>query len=560
MRTNTIDLVGDGPQSAVAEGQRSLEAGDWAAAERAFRAALGEEASAEALLGLAAALWWRGEVHESVSYRERAYAEFRRRPDPERAVRIALDLCIHYRANVGNRAASDGWLSRARRLVEELDLEGSQGWLQLHEAGNMDDPAAAEELAHHTRELARRAGDLDLELHALAQIGSGLVKQGRVKQGLAYLDEAMAGSLGGEGGSFDTVVFTSCNMISSCASCAEFERALQWVRAADRFTERYGCPFLYVYCRTLYASVLIATGDWEQADAELDTARGLSRDALPPIHGLALATLAELRLAQGRLEEAERLVEGFAGRGPAAPVLAAIQLTRGEPAQAATTAGRALAEAGSDRLEGARLAELLGEAELEQGDVEAAADRGRELAELGARLGCETLRAHGERLMGHALAAQGTATAREHLELALSIFGRLGMPLQGARTRLLLAKAVREADPKLATAEADAALAAFEALGAGSDADRAASLLRELGVKAARAGPRGIGTLTKREREVLALLAEGLSNPEIAERLVVSRKTVEHHVARVLSKLGVRSRTEAAAEAVRGLGERSAHR
>lgn len=57
--------------------------------------------------------------------------------------------------------------------------------------------------------------------------------------------------------------------------------------------------------------------------------------------------------------------------------------------------------------------------------------------------------------------------------------------------------------------------------------------------------------LTKREDEVLALLAHGLTNVEIGARLFISSKTVEHHVGRLLAKLGLRSRTEAAAHAVR---------
>src|ERR671914_433446 len=320
-------------------------------------AALHERETAEALLGLAEALWWLGEIHESAAYRERAYAGFRRRPDQARAAECALVLCIHHRANLGNAAASAGWLARATRLVEEAGLDELRGWLLLLRAADAADPTEGESLALRARELAGESGDLDLELCALAEIGVALVKQGRVKEGLVSLDEAMAGSLGGEGGSFDTVVYTSCNMISACASCAEFERAVQWVHAADRFTERYGCPFLYAYCRALYGSVLVATGEWDRAESELKRALQMSRDSLRPLHDLALATLAELRLAQGRIEEAERLVAGLDDQGPAAPVRATIQLARGEAKFAAATAQRGLAGIGDGRLASARLLE-----------------------------------------------------------------------------------------------------------------------------------------------------------------------------------------------------------
>jgi DNA-binding NarL/FixJ family response regulator len=539
----------------LAAGDEALRAGDWASARDSLRAALDREESTEALVGLADALWWLGEIQDAVGYRERAYAQFRRRPDPVHAALIAVRLCVDYRANFGNFAASAGWLARAARLVEEFRLDPLRGWILLLKAYDGSDPTLSEKRAREAGELARQSGDLDLELCALSQIGASLIDQGRVAEGVGLLDEAMAGSLGGEGGSRDTVVFTSCHMIASCTRCAEFERAVQWIRAADQFTERYGCPFLYAFCRTLYGGVLFATGAWKQAEEEFRTALEMSRTSLAGIHGQALSSLAELRLAQGRIEEAERLVAGFEDHVATAPVLAAIHLTPGKPAVAAATILRRLDQVGEDRLDSALLLELLGEAEIAQDEKESAAGRGRRLAELGASLGCQVILARGERLLGHAVAAAGDAAGgRRHLEAALAAFVRLEMPLEAARTRALLAEALREGEPEVAVAEARAALATFEDLGASRDADVTAALLRELGVKAARAGPKGIGALTKREREVLGLLGQGLSNPEIAQRLYLSRRTVEHHVAGVLSKLQVRSRAEAAAYAVRELG------
>lgn len=138
----------------------------------------------------------------------------------------------------------------------------------------------SEKSAREARELARESGDLDLGLCALSRLGAALVDQERVDEGVTLLDEAMARSLGGEGGSRDTVVFTSCHMIASCSRRAEFERAVQWVRAADRCTERYGCPFLYAFCRTLCGGVLFETGAWEHAEQELRPALEMSRTAL----------------------------------------------------------------------------------------------------------------------------------------------------------------------------------------------------------------------------------------------------------------------------------------
>ena len=189
--------------------------------------------------------------------------------------------------------------------------------------------------------------------------------------------------------------------------------------------------------------------------------------------------------------------------------------------------------------------ELLGEAELAQGDAPTSAARGRELIEVGSALDCPIIQARGERLVGHADASL------QHLGMAVSEFSQLGMPYEAARARLMLAEVARSIEPEVAEAEARTALSTCEGLGAGRDADTAAALLRDLGVKASRAWAKSGGVLTKRESEVLALLGQGLSNPEIAQRLYLSRKTVEHHVASILTKLGLRNRTEAAAFAVR---------
>jgi hypothetical protein len=248
-----------------------------------------------------------------------------------------------------------------------------------------------------------------------------LIDQGRIAEGMAFHDEAMAGALAGEG-QLDTVVFTACEMMTSYSRCAQYQRMAQWIRAADRFIERYGCPYLNASCRTHYGEVLFATGDWGRAEEELRVALRLSENSLPAVQAKALARLAELRLAQGRVEEAERLLAGFDDHEASAPACTWIHLLLGRFALAAATARSWLGVIGEDRLESALLLELLGEAEIGQARVEAAGERGRTLAELGSTLGCQVMLARGERLRGRALAATSDSAAKRHLNVALREF------------------------------------------------------------------------------------------------------------------------------------------
>jgi DNA-binding CsgD family transcriptional regulator len=527
-----------------------MAAGDWGGARDAFSAALAVAEVPQAFFGLASALFWLGDIAGTIASCEKAYAGFRRRGDLLFAAGAALSLVGYNKGYLGNTAAARGWLSRAARIINS-EVPQLRGELLGATAYVTDDPVASEALARQAMEIGRANGNSDLELMAMHAVGQALVQQGKTEEGMSLLDEAMASAVGGEGSDPLTVAQMSCMTMVVCGSCFDLERATQWVQSLQRFIDRYGCPFLYAECRTYYGRVLFENGDWAAAEAYLTDAIAMSRSVFPAPHAFACGTLAELRLAQGRLEDAALVLRGVEGREEAAAAVASVHLARGESAAAATVLRRRLAATSPNRLDVAALIELLGEAEIALGDNDAAAERGRALVALGAASSCNLIVAHGERLIGHALASADRAAACAHLEKALGAFAQAGIPYRTGQTRLVLAQVLGQTDRDVAGTEARAAWSVFEDLGAGRDADAAAALMRDLGVKVARGGPRNLGRLTRREREVLALLGEGLSNPQIAQRLFVSRKTVEHHVARILSKLGLRGRAEAAAVAAR---------
>ena len=535
----------------VGAGFQAMATGDWRGARDAFSAVLAVAEVPEALFGLANALFWLGDLAGTIANCEKAYAGFRRRGDPMFAAGAALALVGYNKGYLGNTAAARGWLSRAARIIENEAPE-LRGELLGATAYVTEDPVESEALARQAAEIGRANGHSDLELMAMHAVGQALVQQGRTEEGMVILDEAMAGVIGGEYGDPLTAAQMSCMTMVVCGSCFDLERATQWVQSLQGFIERYGCPFLYAECRTYYGRVLFENGDWGAAETLLAEAISMSQGVFEAPHAFASGTLAELRLAQGRVEDAARVLRGVEGRAEAAAAVASVRLQQGEPSAAAAVLRRRLAATSPNRLDVAAVIELLGEAEIALSDSGAAVERGRALIALGTASHCDLIVAHGERLLGHALAASDVPAACAHLETALAAFVHAGIPYRTAQTRLMLAQVLGHRDREVAGAEARTALMVFEDLGASRDADAAAALMRDLGIKAARTGPKNAGRLTSREQEVLALLGEGLSNPEIAGRLFLSRKTVEHHVARILSKLGLRGRAEAAALAARG--------
>jgi DNA-binding CsgD family transcriptional regulator len=355
----------------------------------------------------------------------------------------------------------------------------------------------------------------------------------------------------------DTVVLVSCRTITTCSRAADLKRAVQWIRAADDFNRRYGSTHLYTTCRTHHGSVLFAMGDWCQAEEELRAAMKIGRRAEPVVHAEAAAKLAELWLAQGRLDDAEQLLVGLEDQPVTTYARGRLHLARAAPKATVSHVRRRLGQLDEEYRERAWLLDLLLEALVANGDDSALRDGLAEVATLPYDVAA-LVAAYHRRALGRGLAALGEDSAIEHLEVALTAFGSVGVPYESARTRLLLADVLSGQDRETAVAEARAALTCFEQLGAGRDADVAAALLRAVGVRSPRTGPKRVGPLTNREVEVLTLLGDGLANRDIAARLYISRKTVEHHVASILNKLGLGGRAEATAYAVRHLERGSA--
>ncbi len=515
-----------------------------------FEAALDREVTAPALEGLSDALYWLDEIGPSLHHRRRAHELYREAGDHCGAARAALWLAIGYVSAYGNAAAANGWLQRAERLLATAGPCPELGWIEQLRGKMAPDAAATARHAHHAVEIAQQHGDADLEVWALSEEGRALVSMGHVDEGMALLDEAVAAATTGEARSLFVVGHTCCNMLSACDRAADFERAVQWCQVLDAFTRQYRAVPIFHYCRVVYSGVLIATGRWEEAENELKTALQAVERVYPLEKVHSLSRLALLNVRRGRLEEAGQLLAGLETHGVAAEASALLHLARGEAALAGALLERRL-EAIGDGLAAVPVLSILVDARLRLGNLEGARVSATRLGEIAERSKRSPIQALA--LLAAArveLACSGVADAL--LERACTLFEECGMPYDTAITRLELARALAVTDPEIAAADARLASSAFERLDARPYADQAAALLRELG-HGTRPGPRVAGELTRREREVLGLLSHGLSNLEIGGRLFISPKTVEHHVGHILAKIGLRSRAEAVAWALRNL-------
>jgi LuxR family maltose regulon positive regulatory protein len=372
-----------------------------------------------------------------------------------------------------------------------------------------------------------------------------------VEEGMRCLDEATALALEGQAEVPISSAWACCFLVTACTSARDYERAFQWCDRIAEFAERYGSRYMLGFCRAEYGAVHLWRGRWTQAEVVLRaSAEDFSRSR-PAMVGGPLVGLAELRRRQGRRAEAEALLDQVGPSSKALLCRARMALDEGDALRAIELLERLLRQVPADgMLDRAPALELLVSARVGGDELDEAAANLAALREIERLVGTPPLRASADLAEGMLEAARGDHDrARALLEDAVDRFQRSGAPFETALARIKLATslaALGRTDP--AEREAAAALECLLELGADAEADRAR---RILDASARDNGRSLLPELTSREREVLRLLAEGLTNKQIAERLVVSEHTVHRHVTNVMRKLDLSSRTAAAAYAFR---------
>jgi LuxR family maltose regulon positive regulatory protein len=544
----------------LARGHHALARGEWDLARAAFEQALHHAETPEALEGLGTAAWWLDDGVAVFAARERAYRLYRRRGNRRGAGRVATALAGDYFHFHGEAAVARGWHQRADRLLNGLPLGSEHGWLRLWQ-GDLslklgDDPARARPRAARAATIGRALGDINLEFTALALEGLTFVIEGELSEGMPRLDEATTAAVSGEMTDPLAIGLTCCYLVTACDRIRDFARAAQWCQRVKEFCARTRFAALDAVCQAEHATVLMWHGAWAEAEEKFETAIRQLRATRPAMQADSLIRLAQLRCQQGRLDEAGALLQESDGHPHATLGRAALALDRSEPTVAAHLARRFLRQTPAlNRTDRVAALEVLVRALTVLGrrtDARAAVEQ---LEAIAVMIATEPVRATARAAAGLVAAAEGDHDGAVHaLEDAIALFGRSGVPFEVARSRVELARVLAERGERdVADAELGEAILAFQRLGAPRHAAAAAALRGDLKMDG-RTPPAGIGPairLTRRELEVLRLIAHGLSNQKIASRLVVSEFTIKRHVSNLLGKLDLPSRAAAAAHAAR---------
>ena len=545
-------------------GDEALAIGAWEDACAAFQGALLIRESPECLEGLGMASWWLDLADLVFDSRERAYRLYLARQDRRGAARMAVWLGWDCWAFRGECAIANGWLLRARRLLEGEPDCYERAWLETREAAfcllEERDVDRALVLAAEGIRLAEQAKEADLEVLGRSIQGLALVASGSIPEGMRCLDEANTAVISGEMTDLVIIGLASCYLIAACERVRDYDRAAEWCERLKVFSSKWGLRPLFAVCRTQYASLCIWRGTWLQADQELCAAKEELSASRPAMAGDASVRLGELRRRQGRLAEAQALFEGSLPAGASQLGLATIALDNADPKSAVEYAQRYLRQIPAhSRLDRAPGLEVVIRGLVDLGELRLAQEAMAELSDVATRTGTVALRAATEMAGGYiALAEKQNQVARRHFEDGLDAYMTAGAPFEQGRARVLLAKALMVlGERQSAIDQARSAIHLFADLNAELEITRAQEFMCVLtadGVVEESANKRTGGILSRREVEIIQLVANGMNNHIIAERLFISEHTVHRHLANILAKFNVNSRAAAVAHAAqRGL-------
>ena len=406
-------------EALVKQGRAALAAGDAGAARIAFEAATAESECGETLEGLAETLHMEGDYSRpSRDAYERAYTAHRNERNAIGAYRCAWMIAFHHGGTLGEWALFHGWLQRAATLLEEIGGELERGRLELIR-GQYGDAADAEKEQHFRTALAigRTERDPNLEFQALSYLGMHFVSLDRVDEGMPMLDEALAAVCAGEVTDSTISDEIMCFLLGACERTLDIVRADQWMRAADEMSQRLHQRSMAALCRAHYGGILTAAGRWVEAERELlSAARGLQTWAgALTVH--SSWRLAELRLYQGRLDEARQLLAGYEDNPDVAHTLAALHVAHGEVALAKDRLERALAQPANGGY--GRLLSLLVDVQLADGDVPGAQATADRLSDMAQRTPTDFLVASAALARGKLCVATSSGDARACLSDAL---------------------------------------------------------------------------------------------------------------------------------------------
>jgi ATP/maltotriose-dependent transcriptional regulator MalT len=538
------DEVTAAPADPLETARGLLASWSWAEALDAARAAVvpSDRAEADRLDIVAETSWWLGQMDECIDAREQAYALYDAQGDGLCAGRCAVWLWEHHKLKARPSTAG-GWLRRARRALE-ADTESVEfGDLLLREAevahgsGELDRATA---LARDAVALGRRLSSIDLEAAALQTIGRLLIDAGNLTDGLGHLDEAMLSAVEGKLNPYTTGK-VYCSLISACEQLGDLSRAAEWTDATLRWSEDHPMAMWPGICRVHHAALLQLRGDWGAAERE-------ARQACTELDGFHVPNVAagyieigDIRRRLGDLDGAEAAfatAEELCGQQSAGLALVRLAQRRVDSATAIIT--QMLEDHTWNRLARAKLLPARVQIAVAAQDLDAATAAADELERIVTEYDSPALLAAALCSRGRLQLAQGDdRTACATLREALRHWQQLEVPYEVATVRLLLGQACRACgDEDAASSSFASAAAIFDRLGAALDSRHIRDLTSSTLLPA---------NLTTREAAVLGLVASGVTNRDIAAALHLSERTVARHLSNIFTKIGVATRTAAAA-------------